>query len=173
MRRRESGGKKGRSFFKGKGFSVLSGKGKQCSNRVHARFLPNWVPQPSKILPISSCLASRGTYPWSASVELVILGVLNASLPSQSTELDFQPLELDKLARELDNLPCPQPPDDNVNFSGTQSPTMHAPCHSAYFPKAWGARHSAVCTSGRGPPMSACCFMTHFLTMHTCFCLRE
>ena len=60
---------------------------------------------PSKILPKSVYLASQGTYPWSASVELVILGVLNASLPSQSPQLEFQPLEFDKLTRNLDHLP--------------------------------------------------------------------
>jgi len=109
----------------------------------------------------------------SASLESVILGVLNASLPSQSPELDFQPLELDKLARKLDNLPRPQPPDDNLNFPCTPSPTMHASYHSAHFPKAWGARHSIVCTDGQCPPFSACYLVTHFLTMHMCFCLRE
>ena len=71
---------------------------------------------PSKILPKSSRFASRGTYPWSASVESVIHGVLNASLPSQSPELDFQPLELDKLARNLDHLHRPKPPDDDDCF---------------------------------------------------------
>jgi len=90
---------------------------------------------PTKIL--MSC--NQGTCPLSASVESVILGVLNASLPSQSPELDFQLLELDKLAHELDNLPCPQPPDDNLNFPRTPSPTMHASYHSAYSPKTWGA----------------------------------
>ena len=64
------------------------------SNRVHARFLPNWLPTPSKILPKSSCLASRGTFPWSAFVDSDILGMLNAPLPPQPLELDFQTLEL-------------------------------------------------------------------------------
>jgi len=38
--------------------------------------------------PKSSCLASRGTFPWSAFVDSDILGMLNAPLT-------FQPLELD------------------------------------------------------------------------------
>jgi len=108
-----------------------------------------------KILPKFSRLASRGTYPWSASVESVILGLLNASLPSQSPELEFQPLELDKLARNLDYLLRPKPPDANLNLPRTPSPTMHSSCHSAHFPKVWGARHSAVCTNGQCPPFSA------------------
>jgi len=115
---------------------------------------------------------------WSASVGSVMLGVLNASLPFQSPELDFQPLELDKLARKLDNLPRPQPPDDNLNFPRTPSPTMHALRHPAHFPKEWGARQRAGCNDGRYndgrcPPFPACYLMTHFLTMHMCFCLRE
>jgi len=56
-------------------------------------------------------------------VHPVILGVLNASLPFQSPELDFQSLELDNLACKLDNSPRPQPPDDNLNFPRTTSPT--------------------------------------------------
>ena len=90
-----------------------------------------------KILPKSLCLASQGTYPWSASVESVtsILGVLNASLPSQSPELDFQPLEFDKLASNFDHLSRPQPPDDTQNLSRTPSPTIHSSCHSVHFPK--------------------------------------
>ena len=64
------------------------------SNSVHARFLPNWLPTTSKILPKSSCLASRGTFPWSAFVDSDILGMLNAPLPPQPLELDFQTLEL-------------------------------------------------------------------------------
>jgi len=62
---------------------------------------------------------------------------------------------------------------DNLNFPRTPSPTMHASCHSAHFPKEWGARHSAVCIDGRCPSFSACYLMTHFLTMHMYFCLRE
>ena len=61
----------------------------------------------SQILPKSSCLASQGTYPWSASVESVILGVLNASLPSQSPELDFQPLEFENWPATLTTCPVP------------------------------------------------------------------
>jgi len=131
------------------------------------------LPTPSKILPKSSCLASRGTYPWSASVESVILGVLNASLPSQSPEHDFQPLELDKLARKFDNLPRPQPPDDNLNFPRTPSPTMHSSCHSAYFPKAWGACHSAVCTNWQCLPFSAGLVLVAILwrTFSPCICV--
>ena len=64
------------------------------SNRVRARFLRNWLPTPSKILPKSSCLASRGTFPWSAFVDSDILEMLNAPLPPQPFELDFQTLEL-------------------------------------------------------------------------------
>jgi len=64
------------------------------SNRVHARFLPNWLPTPSKILPKSSCLSTRGTFPWSVFIDSDILGMLNAPLPPQPLELDFQTLEL-------------------------------------------------------------------------------
>jgi len=39
-------------------------------NRVHAR----WLPTPTKILPKSLCLASQGTFPWSAFVDSDILG---------------------------------------------------------------------------------------------------
>jgi len=118
----------------------------------------------------SSCLASQGTYPWSASIELVILGVLNASLPSQAPELDFQPLEFDKLARNLDHLPRPQLPDDKLNLPRTPSPTMHSSCHSAHFPKAWGARHSAVCTNRHCPPFSAGLVLVAILCCCFCFC---
>jgi len=85
----------------------------------------------------------------------------------------------DKLARNLDHLSCPKPPDDNLNLPRTPSPTMHSSCHSAHFPKAWGARHSAVCTNGQSRSSLlcwfgfGCYFMTHFLTIHMCFCLRE
>jgi len=118
-------------------------------------------------------LASRGTYPWSVSVELVILGVLNASLPSQSPELDFQPLELDKLVRNLDHLPRPKTLDDNLTLPRTPSPTMHSS-----FPEDMGrppqcgvhqrTMPSLLCWFGFG-----CYSMTHFLTMHMCFCLRD
>jgi len=74
------------------------------SNRVHARFLPNWLPTPFKILPKSSCLVSRGTFPWSAFVDSDILGMLNAPLTFQPLELDFQTLELDFQTLNLDNL---------------------------------------------------------------------
>ena len=57
------------------------------SNRMHARFLPNWLPTPSKILPKSSCLASRGTFPWSAFVDSDILGMLSAPLPLNHSNL--------------------------------------------------------------------------------------
>ena len=77
------------------------------SHRVHARFLPNWLPKPSKILPKSSCFASRGTFPWSASVDSDILGMLNAPLPSQPLELHFQTLNPDNLAHIHE--PCPVP----------------------------------------------------------------
>jgi len=38
-------------------------------------------------------------------------------------QTNFQPPELDNLARKLDNSPRPQPPDDNLNFPCTTSPT--------------------------------------------------
>ena len=85
------------------------------SNRVHARFLPNWLPTPTKILPKSLCLASQGTFPWSAFVDSDILGMLNAPLTFQPLEpdfrtikLDFQTLNLDNLARVHDTTPHPQ-----------------------------------------------------------------
>ena len=79
------------------------------SNRVpvHTRSSPNWLPQPSKILPKSSCFASRGTFPWSASVDSDILGMLNAPLSFQPLELDSQTLNLDNLARIHDTFPVP------------------------------------------------------------------
>jgi len=64
------------------------------SNCVHACFLSNWLPTPTKILPKSLCLASQGTFPWSAYVDSDILGMLNAPLPPQPLELDFQTLEI-------------------------------------------------------------------------------
>ena len=87
------------------------------SNDVHTRFLLNWLLSPSKILPKSSCFASRGIFPWSASVDLDILGMLNAPLPFQPLELDFQTLNLDHLARVHDTLPCLQLLDDNLNLT--------------------------------------------------------
>jgi len=47
-----------------------------------------------KILPKSSYLVSQGTFPWSVFVDSDILGMLNAPLPPQPLELDFQTLEL-------------------------------------------------------------------------------
>ena len=63
-------------------------------NRVHALFLPNWIPTPTKILPKSSYLTIQGTFPWSSFVDSDILGMLNAPLPPQPLELDFQTLEI-------------------------------------------------------------------------------
>ena len=63
---------------------------------------------PTKILPKSLCLASRGTFPWSAFVDSDVLGMLNAPLTFQPLELDFQTLELDNLARVHDTVPHPQ-----------------------------------------------------------------
>ena len=59
------------------------------SNRVHAR----WLPTPTKILPKSLYLASRGTFPWSEFVDSDILGMLNTPLSPEPLELDFQTLE--------------------------------------------------------------------------------
>ena len=64
------------------------------SNRVHARFLPNWLPTPTKILPKSSCLASQGTFPF---LDSDILGMLNGPLSPQPLELDFQTLLLSEI----------------------------------------------------------------------------
>ena len=47
--------------------------------------------------------------------------MLNASLPFQPLELDFQTLKLDNLARIHDTLPRPQPLDDNFDFTSTPS----------------------------------------------------
>jgi len=87
------------------------------SNRVHARFLPTWPQTPSKILPKSSCFASRVTFPWNAFADSDILRMLNALLPFQPLELDFQTLNFDNLARVHDTLLHPQLLDDNLNFS--------------------------------------------------------
>jgi len=89
------------------------------SDRVHARSLPTWLLPPSKILPKSSCFASRITFSWSASVDSDILGMLNAPLPFQPLELHFQTLNLDNLARVHDTLPRPQRLDDNLNVTRT------------------------------------------------------
>ena len=64
------------------------------SNRVHDRFLSNWLTTPTKILPKSSYLASQDTFPWSAFVDSDILGMFNAPLPPQPLELDFPTLEI-------------------------------------------------------------------------------
>ena len=105
------------------------------SNRVpvRARFSPNRLPQPSKILPKSSCLASRGTSPWSASVDSDILGMLNAPLSFQPPELDFQTLNPDNLARIHDTLLLPQPLDDN--FNSIRTPPLLKPILSALPPQ--------------------------------------
>jgi len=100
---------------------------------VHARFLPNWLPQPSKILPKSSCFASRGTFPWITSIDSDILGMLNAPLSFQPLELDFQTLNLDNLARIHDTLPRSQPLDDNLDF--TRTPSLPRPILSALLPQ--------------------------------------
>jgi len=69
-------------------------------------------------------------FPWSASVDSDILGMLKAPLPFQPFELDFQTLELDfqtlnlhNLTRVHDTLPHPQRPDDNLNFTRSPPPT--------------------------------------------------
>ena len=105
------------------------------SNRVpvHARFLPTLLPQPSKILPKSSCLASRGTSLWSASVDSDILGMLNAPLSFQPLELDFQTPNLDNPARIHVTLPLPQPLDDNIN--SIRTPPLLKPILSALSPQ--------------------------------------
>jgi len=69
-------------------------------NRVHAR----WLPTPTKILPKSLYLASRGTFPWSAFVDSDSLGMFNAPLTFQQFEPDFRKLELDFQTLNLDNL---------------------------------------------------------------------
>ena len=46
---------------------------------------------PTKILVVTS----QGTFPRSAFVDSDIFGMLNATLPPQPLELDFQTLELD------------------------------------------------------------------------------
>ena len=76
--------------------------------------------------------------------------MLNASLPSQSPEPDFQPLKLDKLARNLDHLPRPEPPDDNLNLPRTPSSTTH---HHVILPIS--PRHGAPATARCAPTDNA------------------
>jgi len=52
----------------------------------------------------SSCLGSRGTFPWSVFVDSDILGILNAPLTFQPLEPDFRTLEVNFQTLNLDNL---------------------------------------------------------------------
>jgi len=108
-------------------------------------------------------------------VHPVILGVLNASLPFQSPELDFQPLELDNLARKLDNSPRPQPPDDNLNFPRTTSPTnlflfafipQNMPGDKNLEPEINIASNWHTIPTSRDPLANDTNYLAHFLSLH-------
>ena len=59
--------------------------------------------------------------------------MLNAPLSFQPLELDSQTPNLDNLARIHDTLPCPQPLDDNLDF--TRTPPLPKPIPSALLPQ--------------------------------------
>jgi len=79
----------------------------RCSNHVHAPFLPNWLPPHSKVLPKSSCLATKVHALWVHPLNLLSLGCWTLLCPLNHLNLTFNYSNLTNWPTNLTTCPVP------------------------------------------------------------------